>query len=108
MFQTITRWLTRKATPPTLVYDPPRKDWIDVLEQLRQAEEDVLAYATRPELPAVVKERVVAAADRIKVGRVHDLMRTLRTPVASSAYTPCCSHVTEALAARHSQTTTSV
>lgn len=105
-FKTIAKRLRRRPahqpeptpTPPAFVYDPPWKDWIQVLNNLRQAEDAVLAYAKRPELPAGVAGQMAHAAEQIRVGRRHDLMRLCRTPVGYPNYKPCCSHVAEALA----------
>jgi len=103
MLQTITRWLTRKPEPepttlPKFVYDAPWGDWIKVLEDLRQAEDAVLVYAQRDDLPAGVAGQMAHAADKIRVGRRHDLMRLCKPPIDAAHFEPCCTHVSEALA----------
>jgi len=114
MLQTITRWLGSarkpepKPTPPTFVYDPPWSDWIEVLAHLHRAEDAVLAYAKRDDLPAGVASSMAHAAEQINVGRWHDTMRLCKTPIDAPHYKPCCSHVADALAAREPDAQTSV
>jgi hypothetical protein len=107
MLNTIRKWFggqTKPQQPKSFVYESPCPDWTDVISAVRKAEDAVLEYAKRTDLPLGVRRSFDMAVEQIKAGRTHDVMSLCRNSVHDPHYRPCCSHVTEALAAREPTT----